>query len=101
MHQNTKANSFLALAPHLVEVAELPEEDQQLLVELDLLGGSRQVRLDQRVVHQPGQTFQDEAQVLRNQREHFKGIYVTLSFNILLNAQWLLCFTSSLCILER
>lgn len=46
---------------HLVEVAEFPEEDQQLLVELDLLGGMRQVGLDQRIVKQPCQTFQDEA----------------------------------------
>ena len=63
---NTKVTSTpsVARAPHLVEVTELPEEDQQLLVELDLLGGVRQVRLDQRVVEQPSQTFEDEAQVL-------------------------------------
>lgn len=55
---------------HLVEVAELPEEDQQLLVELDLLGRSRQISLNQRVVEQPSQTFKDEAQVLiSKQRE--------------------------------
>lgn len=53
-----------ASSPHLVVVTELPEEDQQLLVELDLLGGMRQVSLDQGIVHQPSQTFQDEAQVL-------------------------------------
>jgi len=53
-------------APHLVEVAELPEENQQLLVELDLLGGLREVSLDQGVVEQPSQPFEDEAQVLMN-----------------------------------
>lgn len=51
-------------ASHLVDVAELPEEDQQLLLELDPLGGMRQVRLDQRVVEEPRQTSQDEAQIL-------------------------------------
>ncbi|TNN33636.1 hypothetical protein EYF80_056201 [Liparis tanakae] len=56
-------------ARHLVEVTELPEEDQQLLVELDLLGRVRQVGLDQAVVHQPGQTLQDEAQVLTNETQ--------------------------------
>lgn len=33
-------------------------------MELDPLGGVGQVGLDQRVVEQPGQAFQDEAQVL-------------------------------------
>lgn len=46
---------------HLVDVTELPEENQQLLMELDLLGRMRQVSLDERVVEQPGHTFQDEA----------------------------------------
>lgn len=71
---NTKVASTasVARAPHLVEVTELPEEDQQLLVELDLLGGARQVRLDQRVVEQPSQTFEDEAQVLVNTENTLK-----------------------------
>lgn len=49
---------------NLVDVAEFPEEEEQLLVELDLPGGMRQVRLDQRVVEQLSQTLQHEAQVL-------------------------------------
>jgi hypothetical protein len=36
-------------AAHLVEVTELPEENQQLLVELDLLSGVGQVGLEQGV----------------------------------------------------
>lgn len=36
----------------LVEVAKLPEEHQQLLVELDFLGGVWQVGLGQGVVEQ-------------------------------------------------
>lgn len=51
-------------ASHLVDVAELPEEDQQLLLELDPLGRVRQVRLDQRIVEELRQTSQDEAQIL-------------------------------------
>lgn len=51
-------------ASHLVDVAELPEEDQQLLLELDPLGGMRQVRLEQRVVEEARQTSQYEAQIL-------------------------------------
>lgn len=54
-----------ALQPaHLVEVAELPEEDQQLLVELDLLGGVGQVGLEQGVGQQPGCALEDELEVL-------------------------------------
>ena len=49
---------------HLVEVAELPEEDQQLLVELDLLGGVGQVGLEQGVGEQPGYALEDELEVL-------------------------------------
>lgn len=49
---------------HLVEVAELPEEDQQLLVELDLLGGVGQVGLEQGVGQQPGYALEDELEVL-------------------------------------
>ena len=54
-------------APNLVEVTELPEEDQQLLMEMDLLGGTRQVSLDQGVIQQLSQALQDEAQVLTNE----------------------------------
>lgn len=56
------------LPAHLVEVTELPEEDQQLLVELDLLGGVGQVGLEQGVGEQPGDAFEDELEVLRGER---------------------------------
>lgn len=49
---------------NLVEVAELPEEHQQLLVELDLLGGVWQVGLGQRVVEETSQALQNEVKVL-------------------------------------
>lgn len=72
---------------HLVEVTELPEDDQQLLVELDLLGGTRQVGLDQGIIQQSSQTFQDEAQVLVNKESTQT---VTPDRRILLSDQ---CFT--------
>lgn len=56
------------LPAHLVEVTELPEEDQQLLVELDLLGGVGQVGLEQGVGEQPGDAFEDELEVLWGER---------------------------------
>lgn len=56
--------SCCILCSHLVEVAEFPEEDQQLLVELDLLGGVRQVSLGQRVGQQTSQAFQYKIKVL-------------------------------------
>ena len=49
---------------HLVEVAELPEQDQQLLMELDLLGRVGQVGLEQGVGEQPGYALEDELEVL-------------------------------------
>lgn len=52
--------------PYLVKVTELPEEDQQLLVELDLLGGVGQVGLQQGVGEQPGEAPEDELKVLRD-----------------------------------
>lgn len=61
----------LYLCSNLIEVAKFPEKHQKLLVELDLLGGSGQIRLDERVIEQPSQTFKDKAQVLMNkQGEH-------------------------------
>lgn len=62
---------------HLVEVTELPEEDEEFLVEVDLLGGVGQVGLGQRVVQQPGQAFQDEAKVLSKQRK--RPLYTQVS----------------------
>lgn len=53
-----------AFRPHLVEVTQLPEEDEQLLVELDLLGGVGEVGLRQGVGEQPRQALQDEVVVL-------------------------------------
>lgn len=64
IRHTARAELLNVRASHLVDVAELPEEDQQLLLELDPLGGMRQVRLDQRVVEEPRQTSQDEAQIL-------------------------------------
>lgn len=49
---------------HLIEVTELPEEDQQLLMELDLLGRVGQVGLEQGVGEQPGYALEDELEVL-------------------------------------
>lgn len=49
---------------HLVEVTELPEEDQQFLMELDLLGRIGQVGLEQGVGEQPGYALEDELEVL-------------------------------------
>lgn len=85
---------------HLVEVAEFPEEDQQLLVELDLLAGSGQIRLDERVIEQPSQTFKDKAQVLMNkQGEH---TLINIPGDHAVSCWTAGCFnTSSLCILER
>ena len=48
----------------LVVLAQLPEQDEQLLVEVDLLLGAGQVGLGQRVHQQPRDARQDEAQVL-------------------------------------
>lgn len=53
---------------YLVEVTELPEENQQLLMELDLLGGVRQVCLLQWVRQEPSQALQDEVEVLQKER---------------------------------
>ena len=52
------------LSTHLVDIAHLPEEHQQLLVELDPLGGARQVGLLQGVVQQARDALQDEPEVL-------------------------------------
>lgn len=54
---------------HLIEVTELPEEDQQLLVELDLLGGVGQVGLEQGVGEQPGYALEDELEVLSGEQQ--------------------------------
>ena len=48
----------------LVVLAQLPEEDEQLLVEVDLLLGAGQVGLGQRVHQQPRDARQDEGEVL-------------------------------------
>ena len=53
--------------PNLIKVAELPEENQEFLVELDLLGGVWQICLDQGVGQQPSQALQDEAEVLEDE----------------------------------
>ena len=48
----------------LVVLTKLPEEDEELLVELDLALGVREIRLDQRVHQQPRHPFEDELKVL-------------------------------------
>ena len=48
----------------LVVFTELPEEDQQLLVELDLPLGVWEVGLDQGVHQEAGDALQDEREVL-------------------------------------
>lgn len=53
------------LFANLVEVAELPEKNQQLLVELDLLGRVWQVSLSQWVGQQPCQALQYKVKVLQ------------------------------------
>lgn len=53
------------LIPNLVEVTKLPEKHQQLLVELDLLGGVWKVSLSQRVGQQSRQALQDKVKVLQ------------------------------------
>lgn len=67
---------------YLVEVTELPEENQQLLMELDLLGGVGQVRLLQRVRQEPSQALQDEVEVLQKER-FFKSS--TFKSNLVVN----------------
>lgn len=52
---------------YLVEVAQLPKENEQLLVKLDLLGGVGQIGLGQRVGQQAGQSFQDKVIVLERE----------------------------------
>ena len=47
-----------------VVLTELPEEDQQLLVELDLPLGVWEVGLDQGVHQKTGDALQDEREVL-------------------------------------
>lgn len=54
----------LYLCSNLIEVAKFPEKHQKLLVELDLLGGVRQVSLGQRVGQQTSEAFQYKIKVL-------------------------------------
>lgn len=49
-------------------------------MELDLLGGIRQVSLDKGIVEQLGQTFQDKAQVLIKGKKNFKHPTASTSF---------------------
>ena len=54
---------------HLVDVTELPEEDKQFLVKLYALTRARQIGLQQRVVQQTSQAFQDKRKVLQQQQQ--------------------------------
>ena len=55
----------------LVDITHLPEEHEELLVELNLLGGPRQVGLDERVVQQSRQPTQDEVEILEKQIQEY------------------------------
>lgn len=52
---------------HLVEVTEFPEENQQLLVELDFLCGVGKVGLEEGVGQQPSYPLEDELEILGRQ----------------------------------
>lgn len=54
---------------HLVEVTEFPEENKQLLVELDFLCGVGKVGLEQGIRQQPSYPLEDELEVLRGKAE--------------------------------
>lgn len=58
----------MVLRSNLIEVTKLPEQHQQLLVELDLLGGVGQVGLSQRVGQQTSQALQYKVKVLPMER---------------------------------
>lgn len=60
---------------HLVNVTEFPEEHEQLLVKLDLLGRMREVRLQQGVVQQTGHAFEDKTEVLDTHHPIFNLFY--------------------------
>lgn len=59
---------FVCSFMYLVKVTEFPEEHQQLLMELDLLAGMRQIRLHQRVIQQSTDPSQDKMKVLQSKR---------------------------------
>lgn len=48
---------------YLVVITELPEENKELLVKVDLLGGVREVCLLQRVVEEPSEATQHKREV--------------------------------------
>lgn len=52
---------------HLVEVTEFPEENEQLLMELDFLCGVGKVGLEQGIGQQPSYPLEDELEVLGGQ----------------------------------
>ena len=59
---------FILVPLNLIEVTKLPEKNQQLLVELDLLGRIRQISLSQRICQQASKAFQYKVEVLQNWR---------------------------------
>ncbi len=65
-HQDLQDIARLQYVVHelFVVVAELPEEDQQLLVEGDALVAVRQVALRQRIVQQAGEAAQQKLKVV-------------------------------------
>lgn len=62
-------SSWTLESAHLVEVTEFPEENKQLLVELDFLGGVGKVGLEQGIRQQPSYPLEDELEVLRGKAE--------------------------------
>lgn len=53
---------------NLIEVAKFPEQHQQLLMELDFLGGMGQVRLSQRVGQETSEALQYKIKVLQTRK---------------------------------
>lgn len=50
---------------NLVKVTKFPEQHQQLLMELDFLGGMGQVRLSQRVGQETSEALQHKIKILQ------------------------------------
>lgn len=63
-------SNFIWVPFNLIKVAQFPEKHQQLLVELDFLGGVGKVRLSQRIGQETSQALQHKVIVL--QMEEYK-----------------------------
>lgn len=76
--QILKNDHFIVVLFNLIEVAKLPEKHQQLLVELDLLSGVRQISLSQRIGQQTSETLQYKVKVLRMGDRNIHTLYFHL-----------------------